>query len=177
MNQPHKTHFIGTILITFFIILLTAIFLIMKNRVITEDIVIVPVQEKPISTVVDKTKSNCGITVTSPMISDKFNDIKKVSVIVDNTKRVELGCGWTVFEAQAGTFKFFDSNNEEIANGILMAENGADWMTSLPVIYEGEIKIIDIKKSIKEGIGKLVITEDDPSGEKIPQTVEIPVKF
>ena len=177
MNQPHKTHFIGTILITFFIIFLTAIFLIMKNKTTTENIVIVPVQEKPISAVVDKTKNNCGITVTSPILGDKFNDIKKVSVIVDNTKRVELGCGWTVFEAQAGTFKFLDSNNEEIANGILMAQNGVDWMTSEPVMYEGEVKIIDIKKSIKEGIGKLVITEDDPSGEKVPQTVEIPVDF
>lgn len=177
MNQPHKTHFIGVLLITFFIIILTAIFLIMKNRVVTDDVVIIPVQEKPVSIITENLKNACGIKVVSPISGDKFENVKKVSVVVDNTKRVEFGCGWTAFEAQAGTFKFFDLNNEEIANGILTAEEGIDWMTPEPVLYEGEIKIIDPKKSISKGIGKIVIIEDDPSGEKIPQVVEIPIEF
>lgn len=179
MNQPHKTHFIGVLLITFFIIILTAVFLIMKNRnVLDENITVTENKIETTSTPpVAEERVGCGIVVKSPTIGEKFDVIKKVSVVVDNSKRIELGCGWTVFEGQAGTFKIIDSQDNEVANGILKVQEGIEWMTSLPVMYEAEVLISKDEKDIAKGIGKLTITEDDPSGEKILQTIEIPVEF
>ncbi len=179
MNKPHKTHFIGVLLITFFIIILTAVFLMMKNRNTLDENI--PVAENKTETTsivpIVEEKVGCGIVVKSPTIGEKFDVIKKVSVVVDNSKRVELGCGWTVFEGQAGTFKIVDSQGNEVSSGILKVQEGIEWMTSLPVMYEAEAPISKDEKDIAKGIGKLIITEDDPSGEKILQTIEIPVEF
>lgn len=179
MNQPHKTHFIGVLLITFFIIILTAVFLIMKNRnVLDENITVTENKIETTNTLpVIEEKVGCGIVVKSPTVGEKFDVIKKVSVLIDNSKRVELGCGWTVFEGQAGTFKIIDSQGSEVSNGILKVEEGVEWMTSLPVTYEGEVLTSKDEKDIAKGTGKLIITEDDPSGEKIPQTIEILIEF
>jgi len=179
MNKPHNTHFITLLLVIFFIIILTAIFLMMKNKNTLDESIIVPENKTEITNTPLEAleKVGCGIIVKSPTVGEKFDGIKKVSVVVDNSKRVELGCGWTVFEGQAGTFKIIDSQGGEVSNGILKVEEGVEWITSSPVTYEGEVLLSKDEKGIAKGIGTLIITEDDPSGEKIPQTIEIPIEF
>jgi len=120
--------------------------------------------------------SVCGMTVLSPFDGQVFGEISQVLVLIDNTNREVLGCSWTVFEAQAGTFAFFDGEGKQVAFGLLQAQEGVDWMTAEPVEYSGTIDLTE-GISITPGLGKLVITEDDPSGEKVVSQKEITIQF
>jgi hypothetical protein len=117
--------------------------------------------------------SKCGLTVLSPLPQDAIDFSSDFSFVVkgvvDNTKRKELGCSWSVFEAQAASMKVVNTDNEVVGNGLLMAKD-TDWMTDQPVQYEGVVKVTGTHKGFK-----LIVTEENPSGEGNVDTIEIPL--
>lgn len=114
--------------------------------------------------------SACGIEIVSPEVGDNIDHSFVVHAIVDNTKRVELGCGWTVFEGQAGLVHIYDKRGLSVGSNLLTTTE--DWMTQGPVNFYSEIHI-DIDPADKNLI--LVIEEDDPSGIATRDTVSFPL--
>lgn len=114
--------------------------------------------------------SHCGLTVSSPLSNTLVSFPLSVSAIVDNTDMTNLGCGWTVFEAQAGTIKVLDINNQVVGSGILTTTQ--DWMTTSPVAYTSTVTLTGVPASNNL---TLVFTEDDPSDMGNVDTLSVPV--
>ncbi len=114
--------------------------------------------------------SNCGLLTTAPGPNETVGQNFPFSVIIDNSNRETLGCSWTVFEAQAGVVYVKDISDKDIADPTPLTTT-MEWMTTEPVIYNANIQI----KNNYRGKANLVIKEDDPSGEKIPKIVTIPI--
>lgn len=112
----------------------------------------------------------CGIDVISPEIGSGVDRSFVVQVVVDNTNRTNLGCGWTVFEGQAGTVHVYDKRGFSVGSNLLTTTE--DWMTQGPVNFYSEIKI-DIEPEDENLI--LIIEEDDPSGLDTSDTISIPL--
>jgi hypothetical protein len=96
-----------------------------------------------------------------------------VTGIVDNTDAVELGCSWTMFEAQAAYMELKAENGAVVATGIL--ETGEEWMTTGPVNFSGTLSPAT---PIPAGtLLTLIVNEEDPSdGEAgAPSAVSVPL--
>jgi hypothetical protein len=94
-----------------------------------------------------------------------------VTAVVDNTNMQALGCSWTVFEAQAGTIELKDGNGTVLGFGLLTTTQ--DWMTASPVTYTGQVTSNSV---FAPGTPlTLVFTEENPSGDGIPDTLVVPV--
>ena len=115
---------------------------------------------------------SCGFTLISPKEGDTVGLEFMVEGIVDNTKIQERGCGWTVFEAQAGIVHIYDSTGFSVGSALLTTSQ--DWMTPNPVNYEAKIKI-DLNPSDEKLL--MVIEEDDTSGSGQNEFLEIPLIF
>lgn len=99
-------------------------------------------------------------TITSPLT---------VEVIVDNSQK---DCRWSVFEAQAGIIRLTDEQGNTLGQGILRTTE--EWMTESPVTYSGKISFT--KPDNVSNI-QLVITEENPSGEGAPESIQIPLSL
>lgn len=114
--------------------------------------------------------SSCGLTVSSPLSNTTVAFPLSISAVVDNTNSASLGCGWTVFEAQAGVVKVMYGTTQ-VGMGILSTTS--NWMTSSPVPYTGAVTL---SSAVVSGTPlTLVIEEENPSGEGTPDTLVIPV--
>jgi hypothetical protein len=117
--------------------------------------------------------SHCGLTVNSPLGGGLVSSTAPISVtaVVDNTNMQALGCSWTVFEAQAGTIELKDGNGTVLGFGLLTTTQ--DWMTASPVTYTGQVTSNSV---FAPGTPlTLVFTEENPSGDGIPDTLVVPV--
>jgi hypothetical protein len=110
-----------------------------------------------------------SIDIIEPELGGEVSFPFILKVIVDNSKYPN--CRWTVFEAQAGSVVVKGQDGTVVGRGILQTEE--DWMTNGPVSFEAKVEALP---TMNPG-GRLTveITEDDPSGEKVPQTVSFPV--
>lgn len=79
-------------------------------------------------------------------------------------------CRWTLFEAQAGHVELRTFDGEVLASAPLATTE--DWMTDAAVSFETKLESTTV---LSPGSYDIVIIEEDPSGEKTPQTVTIPV--
>lgn len=114
-------------------------------------------------------KKKCSaLTITTPESGAQVTDPVTVTVVVDNTNPK---CGWTVFEAQAGSMELRDETDQLIGTGILTTTD--DWMTNQPVTYTGTIPFMNVPAS-----ANLVLTifEEDPSGQG-SQEVILPLTY
>lgn len=127
-------------------------------------------QENIIEVLSDK---SCGFTLISPKEDASVYKNFTVEAIVDNTNRAERGCGWTVFEGQAGLVHVYDTKGFSVGSALLIAKDG-DWMKSGPVNFEADI-VIDIEPNDKNLL--LVIEEDDPAGLGDSELLQIPLKY
>lgn len=112
--------------------------------------------------------NNCadrGIKIISPTAKEEISFPIYVEAVVDNTGEKE--CLWTVFEAQAGEVKAYDTAGNITARGTLKTVE--DWMASGPVTYKA---ILNLEKGPVSKELKVIITEEDPSGLGGGQTVE-----
>lgn len=108
---------------------------------------------------------NSGIQITAPAPNDTVSAPLKITGFIK-------GDGWTGFEGQVGTVKLFDSNNNELALGILTATE--EWMKEPPVNFEITL-YFDYPGA---GTGTLVFYNENASGEvERNRTFSMPVKL
>jgi len=107
-------------------------------------------------------ENKSGIQIFSPKENELISSPLKITGLVN-------GDGWTAFEGQVGIVRLFDSNNKELALGILTATE--EWM-KLPVNFETTL-FFDYPG---DGIGKLVFYNENASGEpERDKTFTLPV--
>jgi hypothetical protein len=115
--------------------------------------------------------SHCGLTVTTPLSGVAITSPISITAVVDNTMMQQLGCGWTVFEAQAGSYELKDANGAVLGSGVLTTTQ--DWMTSGPVTYTGQVAS---NVSLTSGMPlSLVFTEEDVADMGNPDTLTVPL--
>lgn len=108
---------------------------------------------------------NSGIQITAPVPGATVSAPLKITGFIK-------GDGWAGFEGQVGTVKLFDSNNNELALGILTATE--EWMKAPPVNFETTL-YFDYPA---EGAGTLVFYNENASGEPDRnRTFSMPVKL
>lgn len=120
------------------------------------------------STAIAKT---CGITITAPAIGQKVSLGPSNTIVIQAMTKPEDGCAWTVFEAQAGLIKIYTKSKELVGKGVLATQG--DWMTTSQVFSESIIELTKVLSSNTELF--IEITEEDPSGEGMPDSLTIPV--
>ncbi|HEY4715256.1 MAG TPA: hypothetical protein VIH31_02020 [Candidatus Paceibacterota bacterium] len=108
---------------------------------------------------------SCGLTVLTPQPNQT---ISQGFVI----KGVENGCGWTAFEAVAGTVQAYQSNGLPVSSRIPINISG-NWM-QIPVNFQVILNLNQIPPPGSSG--SLVFMNDDTSGNN-PKTATIPIKF
>jgi polyisoprenoid-binding protein YceI len=94
-----------------------------------------------------------------------------VKATVDNGSNP--ACRWTVFEAQAASMEVKTASGEIVGRGLLTTSG--DWMTTATTTFEGTIQIAPSASATPSGELTLILTEDDPSGMKTPQTITVPL--
>lgn len=109
--------------------------------------------------------SACGLTILTP---GKNQTIGNGSVILGKIN----GCGWSAFEAQAGTAQAFKSNGVSVSD-ITILEAQGEWMQTT-VNFKG---ILSMPSNPASGTsGYLLFKNEDASGMN-PQTYKLPIKF
>lgn len=114
--------------------------------------------------------SKCGLTVYEPVSGSGVGPHFVISSVVDNNERDSIGCGWVVFEAQAGVVYVKDGQGRDIAKPTPLT-TVMDWMTDDPVIYSANIEILNDYK----GKALVIINEESPSDEDLPKTLTFPL--
>jgi hypothetical protein len=115
-----------------------------------------------------------GIEVTSPRENEIISSPLKITGIVN-------GGGWAGFENQIGTVGLFNSNGDELSNGVLEATT--DW-TKLPTSFQATL-IFDFNvPPVFQNVGSpssspyLLFKNENPSGDPSKdKTFSLPVKI
>lgn len=152
------------------VVVLVAIILTARKQ--QERVVPPIVYNTPEQPVVEDT-SDCGFTLTSPLSGASVSFPLSVTAVVDNSDAIELGCSWTMFEAQAAFMELKDEDGAVLATGVL--DTGEEWMTTGPVNFSGTLSPAN---PVPAGtLLTLVINEEDPSdGEAgAPSVVSVPL--
>ena len=129
-------------------------------------------EEKKVATAVAKTEETKEEKVASrkplPSVNIKPNDkIDSPTKIEVNSKGV-----WFGFEGELGTVVLVNEEGEKLGLGILKTTE--NWMVKGPVNYQCNLAY----DANKAGNGKLVFSNNNPSGEeKNDQSFEIPVSY
>ncbi len=123
--------------------------------------------------VVDST--NCGLIVESVKQGDAVSFPLTITGTIDNTKAQELGCSWIMFEGQAGIAELLveekDGYSLPVVSKPIMVKDWMSTKTTFSVTLD-----YNNPDQLPSGYNLLLsFTEDDPSGEGIPNKVTIPV--
>jgi hypothetical protein len=110
-----------------------------------------------------------AMTVQEPAANTAVSFPLTVKARVHNA--ASPNCRWTLFEAQAGVMTVKNADGEVIAQAPLATQE--DWMTDQEVGFESVINLMPGKTA--SGPLMLVITEEDPSGQGLSETIEIPI--
>ncbi|MEO5927482.1 MAG: hypothetical protein ABIO72_02150 [Patescibacteria group bacterium] len=84
---------------------------------------------------------------------------------------IHKDCRWGLFEGQAGSLTLQDEKGTILGRGILATDE--DWMTDEQVGFNGMVH--PVPGTTAQGKLTLVISEDDPSGQKDPQAIMVPL--
>jgi hypothetical protein len=123
-----------------------------------------------VPTVVDTPiTEKCGAQLVSP----KPNEVVYESILVELIVAHPAGasCNWVVFEGLGGRVELLDEDGTVIGSALL--ETIEEWMTTEPVLFTGTLSV----KEINSANLQIRVTEDDPSGMGIVDTITIPVIF
>lgn len=115
--------------------------------------------------------SHCGLTVHTPLSNAVIGAPISITTTVDNTNMQTLGCNWVTFEAQAAVIELKNSNGVVLGQSLLTTTD--DWMQSGPVTYTSTLTPTTAPTS--GDALTLVFTEENPSGEGVPDTLIVPV--
>lgn len=133
------------------------------------------------NTVHEVVMSPCGITITSPAPDSIIHSNTPVvfSGVINNSNAATVGCSWTMFEGEAGTAQLWHKDG-----GVWGKINSpqiihvTNWMTTGPVPFTVSVSFNNSGPGFASGLPmKVVFTEENPSGEGIPDTIEIPLIF
>ncbi len=106
----------------------------------------------------------CGISVITPAPNQTIGFGSIISGYVN-------GCGWTAFEAQAGTVQVLNANGQAVSNPIPLSVS-SNWM-QLPAYFSTSIYLTTTPGT---STGSLLFRNEDPSGER-PQTFQVQIRF
>ncbi len=120
--------------------------------------------------------SNCGLLVESPRAGETVSFPLTVTGRVDNTDAMVAGCSWTMFEGQAGVatlhYETKDGWSLPVASVPITVEN---WM-STSTVFSFKLDFDNSMLQFPSGYNfKIILTEENPSGEGTPDVVEVPV--
>jgi hypothetical protein len=102
----------------------------------------------------------CALHSLTPELNSHTKNPVAISVLVDNTNK---DCAkWTVFEGQAGVVELYDDHDVLLEQGVLTTNS--DWTTGFPATYTASLG-----NFLYTGKVKLIIKEEDPSGQKEPK--------
>jgi hypothetical protein len=120
--------------------------------------------------------SSCGLTIDSPKIGDNVSFPLTVTGRVDNTKAGAEGCSWTMFEGQAGVATLHYETKDGYSLPVdTKPVTVANWMTT-STTFSFVLNFDNSMLQLPAGYNmKIILTEENPSGEGIPSTVEVPV--
>ena len=110
-----------------------------------------------------------AISIQQPVLGATVKMPFDVKVEIHNA--AHPNCRWTMFEGQAGSLILQDDKGTILGRGILATQE--DWMTDEKVGFEGSVHATP--GMTVQGNLTLVISEEDPSGEKESQAVMIPL--
>jgi hypothetical protein len=168
MNRTSKGYTIGLVIALLFIAFLIYLFRESKYKV---DGIGDKFSSQKEAEAIATDNGACGLIVSTPLSKTTVAFPLTVKTVVDNTQMDILGCAWSVFEAQAGFVEVIDGDGNVVGGGTLTTDE--DWMTTGPVRYDAELKLT---KTPSTKTLDLVFTEENPSGEGIPDTFVLPVK-
>ncbi len=106
-----------------------------------------------------------GIQILTPKLNAEISSPLVISGYIN-------GAGWTAFEAQAGTVKLLDENNNVLGTALL-AITDESWMKQFNN-FKGELSFV----SSKDQNGTLVFKNENASGDPVrDKTFVLPVKI
>ncbi len=111
----------------------------------------------------------CGAQLVSPKPNEVVHESIQVELVVAHP--ADASCNWVVFEGVGGKAELVDEDGRVIDSTIL--ETREEWMTTEPVLFTGSLSVKEMDSPNKH----IVITEDDPSGMGVVDTITIPVTF
>lgn len=111
----------------------------------------------------------CGAQLISPKPNEVVHESIQVELVVAHP--AGASCNWVVFEGLGGRVELIDEDGLVIATALL--ETTEEWMTTEPVLFTGSLSV----KEINSANLQIRVTEDDPSGMGIVDTITIPVIF
>lgn len=135
-----------------------------------------PTQQQVEDTEATVLAANCGLTVESPKIGANVSFPITVKGTVNNTNAEAAGCAWTMFEGQAGVATL----HYETKDGFSLPVDTkpitvANWMTT-STTFSFTLNFDNSILQLPSGYNfKIVMTEENPSGEGMVDTVEVPV--
>jgi len=135
-----------------------------------------PSQQNANETLDNSFASNCGLIVETPMVNEEVSFPLAVTGKVNNTDAKVSGCSWTMFEGQAGVatlhYEIKDGWSLPVATQPITVAN---WM-STSTTFSFQLNFDNKTLQLPAGFNfKIILTEENPSGEGIPDTVEVPV--
>lgn len=115
------------------------------------------------------TTEKCGAQLINPKPNEIVHESIEIELLVAHP--ADAPCNWVVFEGLGGRAELINENGLVIATALL--ETTEEWMTTEPVLFKGILSVKEINTSNLQ----IRITEDDPSGMGVVDTIEIPVRF
>lgn len=170
MNTSQKTWSVIALIIMFIVVGTAGFYVYYQN-------VMAPSMENGSPVAVDEGTefaAKCGLVVESPAVGASVSFPLTISGTINNTE--ENGCYWTMFEGQAGTAELFYETKDgySLATDMKPIEV-ANWM-STSTTFSVALDFDNMMEDLPSGYNfKIVLTEDNPSGEGIPDSLEIPV--
>lgn len=126
---------------------------------------------------VQPAESPCGLVVENPLpMTDVSVPFAVTGAIHTNS---ELDCRWTIFEGQGGTIEIRNANtNAIILSKTPMMLTQMDWMdraiAGQDVDFATQVSSLDVAYT---GPALIILEEDNPSGEGIPDVLMITVNI
>ncbi len=120
--------------------------------------------------------SNCGLLVEKPMANATVSFPLTVTGRVDNTDREQAGCFWIMFEGQAGVatlhYETKDGWSLPVATTPITVDNWMSTSTAFAFTVDFDNSMLQLPSGYNF---KIILTEENPSGEGTPDVVEVPV--
>jgi len=169
MNTSQKAWSVIALIIIFIVVGTAGFYIYYQN-------VMAPSGEIEDLIVVEGTEfaAKCGLVVETPSVGAAVSFPLTISGTINNSE--ENGCYWTMFEGQAGTAELFYETKDgySLATDMQPIEV-ANWM-STSTTFSVTLDFDNVNQGLPSGYNfKILLTEDNPSGEGIPDSLEIPV--
>lgn len=168
-NNTNHAGIIGVIIVLLIIVIGAGTYLYYDKAMAPIKPEVVETEDSPLA-------SNCGLTVQSPSKNAKVSFPVTVTGTIDNTNADATGCSWTMFEGQAGKAELYyetkDGYSLPVDTKPLTVANWMTTSTTFSVTLNFDNKMLQLPAGYNF---KIVLTEEDPSGNGDVDIVELPV--